>query len=125
MRMAGIKLHSLKMTATADKYIAVFQVLADTMGYNKAALIDFFQHGLTTPLAKLIYTCSGGPPTDLQGWKDTASTTDCFECAWAQDNHEVKQNRTKILHMLHIHLLQPSSSRAAHRSDRIGLGLKF
>jgi hypothetical protein len=93
--MAGIKLQSLKMTATADEYIAAFQVLADRTGYNEAALIDFFQCGLTTPLAKSIYTCSGGPPTDLQGWKDTASTRDHFECAWAQDNHEVKQNRAK------------------------------
>jgi hypothetical protein len=94
MCMAGIKLQSLKMPATADKYIATFQVLVDKTGYNEAALINFFQHGLTTPLAKLIYTCSGRPPTNLQGWKDAVSTTGCFECAWAQHNHEVQQNRT-------------------------------
>jgi hypothetical protein len=94
-RMAGMKMQSLKMTATADEYISAFQVLAEKTGYNDAALIDFFQRGLTTPLAKSIYTRPGGPPLDLQGWKDAASSIDRFERAWAQDAREVKYTKTK------------------------------
>ena len=94
-RMAGIKMQSLKMTATADEYIATFQVLAEKTGYNDAALIDFFQCGLTTSLAKSIYTHPGGPPMDLQGWKDAASNIDRFERAWAQDAREVKYTKGK------------------------------
>jgi hypothetical protein len=94
-RMAGIKMQSLKMTATADEYISTFQVLAEKTGYNDAALIDFFQRGLTTPLAKSIYTRPGGPPIDLQGWKDAASSIDRFERAWAQDAREVKYTKAK------------------------------
>jgi Retrotransposon gag protein len=66
-RMAGMKMQSLKMTATADEYISAFQVLAERTGYNDAALMDFFQCGLTMPLAKSIYTRPGRPPLDLQG----------------------------------------------------------
>jgi hypothetical protein len=94
-RMAGIKMQSLKMTATADEYISAFQVLAERTGYNDAALIDFFQRGLTTPLAKSIYTRPGGPPVDLQGWKDAASSIDRFERAWAQDAREVKYTKAR------------------------------
>lgn len=96
-RMAGIKMQSLKMTATADEYISAFQVLAERTGYNDAALIDFFQRGLTTLLAKSIYTRPGGPPVDLQGWKDAASSIDRFERAWAQDAREVRYTKSKPL----------------------------
>jgi hypothetical protein len=92
-RMAGMKLQALKMNATADEYIAAFQVLADRTGYNDTALIDFFQRGLTTPLAKSIYTRPGGPPSDLTSWKEAASSIDRFERAWAQDSRVVKRTQ--------------------------------
>ena len=56
-------------------------------------MIDFFQRGLTTPLAKSIYTRPGGPPSDLTSWKEAASSIDRFERAWAQDSRVVKRTQ--------------------------------
>lgn len=52
---------------TAEDYVAQFKEFMDETGYNDAALVEFFERGLSQPLLQRIYSLEK-MPSDLQGW---------------------------------------------------------
>uniref|UniRef100_A0A0W0G1Y6 Uncharacterized protein n=1 Tax=Moniliophthora roreri TaxID=221103 RepID=A0A0W0G1Y6_MONRR len=65
---AQMKLQDLKMKEWANKYTYYFQYLAKQTGYNDAAQIKAFKHGLPKgPMLKIMTRLEGKPDT-IKDW---------------------------------------------------------
>ena len=73
---ARITLKGLKQgTGTVQDYVESFEQYQDRTGYDDVALIEIFEEGLLSSIAKAMYTLQAFP-TSLDGWKMEAKKLD-------------------------------------------------
>src|SRR5882724_6157649 len=95
-RTAHAQLHALKMTVgmTADEYTARFEMLADRIGFNNAALEDTFIQGLPQSILFKVYL-QASLPSGLDNWKTIVHNLDCLHQGFAKLRQSIHPTQTQ------------------------------